>query len=103
LALVAGIEGPVNIECHVAADGSVTEAKALSGHPLLAKPVEENVRRWTFDTSGHEVNALSTKILYRFVIDHKGESVPSEFVFEEPNIVTVVASAVPVNPNHAHH
>lgn len=43
------IGGTVHVEVTVAADGSVTEAKAIAGNKMLAPAAEEAIRRWKFE------------------------------------------------------
>lgn len=42
------IEGEVKLEAKVGKDGSVTEIKVLSGHPVLAKAAVEAVTQWRY-------------------------------------------------------
>jgi len=56
------IGGVVHIAATVAADGSVTEAKATSGNKMLTSAAEDAVRKWKFvpadseSTVGIDVN-----------------------------------------------
>jgi TonB family protein len=43
------IGGAVRVEVTVAADGSVTEAKTISGNKMLAPAAEEAIRKWKFE------------------------------------------------------
>jgi TonB family protein len=42
------IGGTVRIEVAVAADGSVTDAKTISGNKMLAPAAEDAIRKWKF-------------------------------------------------------
>jgi TonB family protein len=42
------IAGAVNIEATVAPDGTVSDAKAISGNKILAPAAEDAVRKWKF-------------------------------------------------------
>lgn len=42
------IGGTVRVEVTVAADGSVTEAKTVSGNKMLAPAAEDAIRKWKF-------------------------------------------------------
>ena len=44
------ISGAVSIVATVAADGSVSSAKALAGNKILAPAAEDAVRKWKFAT-----------------------------------------------------
>jgi Zn-dependent M28 family amino/carboxypeptidase len=48
LARQTRISGTVIVHVSVASDGSVGEAKATKGHPLLVGAVEDSIKRWTF-------------------------------------------------------
>ena|ERR1700739_599818 len=45
------IGGTVRVAATVAADGSVTQAKAVSGNKLLESAAEDAVRKWKFVSS----------------------------------------------------
>jgi TonB family protein len=42
------IEGTVHVTATVAANGSVTEARTVSGNKLLAPAAEDAIRKWKF-------------------------------------------------------
>lgn len=43
------IEGTVRVQVTVAADGSVTSAKAVSGNKMLAPAAEDAIKKWKFE------------------------------------------------------
>lgn len=43
------IEGTVRVQVTVAPDGSVTQAKTLSGNKMLAPAAEDAIKRWRFE------------------------------------------------------
>jgi TonB family protein len=47
-AIVNNIQGRVDVQVQIGADGRVTFAKAVGAHPLLAEAAEKNVRTWEF-------------------------------------------------------
>lgn len=53
-ARVAGIQGPVVLEVHIRADGSVKQCKIVSGEPVLASAAMTAVSQWRFKP--HRVN-----------------------------------------------
>jgi TonB family protein len=65
LAWQARIVGEVNVEVHIAADGSVSSASASSGHELLQRAACENVKKWIF-LPGREFNL---EIIYDFRLE----------------------------------
>jgi TonB family protein len=44
-----GLEGKVRIEATIAADGRVSNAKVVGGHPVLAGAAVDAVKRWRFE------------------------------------------------------
>jgi protein TonB len=48
LAREAGVEGPVVVEIVISEEGDVTQAAALSGHPLLRDAAVAAARGWKF-------------------------------------------------------
>jgi TonB family protein len=44
-----GVEGVVQVEATVDADGKVKDVKALSGSAILIPAAEDAVRKWTFE------------------------------------------------------
>jgi len=43
------VSGTVKVSCTVNAQGKVTAAKAVSGHPLLVPAAEAAVKQWKFE------------------------------------------------------
>lgn len=43
------IEGTVRVQVTVAPDGSVTQAKAVSGNKMLAPAAEDAIKKWRFE------------------------------------------------------
>jgi protein TonB len=48
VAIMAGLQGDVSIDCVIAPDGSVREARILSGSPLLREAALSAVRQWRY-------------------------------------------------------
>ena len=67
LARQAGIAGEVEIRCLLDADGTVTRAEALTGHPLLKEQARKNALLWKFQrtTTQGENNSVTLKYSYR--------------------------------------
>jgi TonB family protein len=49
-----GLTGTVKLQVVVAANGSVKEAKALGGHPILINAAVDAVKKWKFETASTE-------------------------------------------------
>ena len=48
VAIAAGLQGDVSIDCVIAPDGTVREARILSGSPLLREAALSAVRQWRY-------------------------------------------------------
>lgn len=68
LARRANIEGTVVLQAVIAADGSVSDVKALSGHPMLTKAALDAVKQWRYKpyTINGEPVEVDTTITIRF-------------------------------------
>lgn len=90
VARMARIQGDIVVVALIAADGHVIGVpNAPTGHPLLAKAAEENIKTWRFQ-SGAEGEA---RVTYRFEIDEKPATgdFPTTCKFDLPDSVTVTA------------
>ncbi len=68
-ARAAGASGTVSVQVEINKDGSVTFAKAISGHPLLREAAEKAARASSFSATtlkGQPVEVIGT-IIYNFV------------------------------------
>jgi TonB family protein len=54
LARRLGIAGPVRLSVVVAPNGTIKEAKAIGGHPLLVSAALDAVRHWKFEAGTAE-------------------------------------------------
>jgi len=61
------ISGPVDVEVTISEAGRVTEAKAVSGHPLLRGAAEEAARQWVFRPATLKGVPVQTQIVLTFV------------------------------------
>ena len=48
------INGTVKVELVIAADGTITSAKVLGGHPLLADAVQKALKKWKYAPAAGE-------------------------------------------------
>ncbi len=62
------ISGEVVIEITIDKDGLVTNAKAVSGHPLLRKNCEETIKKWKFNSQPTEV-VRKTNVKFEFILE----------------------------------
>ena len=84
LARQTRIADEVRVHVVVDSDGAVTEARAISGHPLLVRAATDNIRQWKFEPLTRKVEF---ELTYEFVIANTGE--PS--VTFSPQLIRIVA------------
>lgn len=60
------IEGTVRVRATVAPDGSVTQAKTISGNRMLAPAAEQAIRKWKFEP---ETTASTESIAVDFQVN----------------------------------
>jgi len=61
------ISGPVDVQVTISEAGSVIEAKAISGHPLLRGAAESATRQWVFKPATLNGVPVETQIVLTFV------------------------------------
>jgi hypothetical protein len=98
LAQLARLQGKVEAVCHVAENGSVKSVGIRSGHPVLARAVEENLLQWVFFS---RPDPSDQQVIFEFeLLDVCDTSrCRQQFWFEYPNIVRVIAHQLPLNPS----
>jgi TonB family protein len=97
---LARITGTVIVRLSVAPDGSVTQAKAVSGHPVLAEAARQNAGRWKFERSGRGPGAdRDAYLVYRFVLEGNCAvyDCRTSLVVELPNLVVVTSEIPPMH------
>jgi TonB family protein len=62
-----GIQGTVEVDIKISAPGKVVVASAASGHPVLRRACEQNVRKWEFSSSPEAERQM--RITYEFVLE----------------------------------
>jgi len=87
----ARIEGVVRLSLTIAPDGKVADTKRLSGHVLLTKFVESELREWRFPSRGD-----CTTIEIQWIFTLKGtrvhlDRIEERFVFRTPNTVEIIS------------
>lgn len=88
----AQIQGTVNVEIIISSDGGVPSANATSGHPLLKRAAEKNIRNWRFDSSSVASRRLT--VTYGFILELPKTTYrpDSRNIFELPTRVTVISN-----------
>lgn len=82
-------QGVVVVQVKLADNGSVADAIALSGSPILARASVENAKKWRFKPNSERAAIL----VYNFRIE--GSCAPgswsSQMIFYPPNFATITA------------
>jgi TonB family protein len=96
LAKQARISGVVVVEVKLDDKGEVTEATAISGHPVLIPDCLANIKKWRFRPNARQLAV----VVYDFTFPCQGLLYNSEgqrqFVLESPNFATVTATPATV-------
>jgi TonB family protein len=87
----ARIQGDAVLIAHIGSDGSVSIPIRKSGHPMLIRAAEGNLKKWKFQ-SGEE---QEMEITYHFKLGEPSSS--TECVFDLPNSVTITSPPPPVD------
>lgn len=90
IALARRLQGVVEIECHLANDGTVVIAAPLSGDSTLTSAAVRNAMSWRFGRIGG--GGTTHRLTYRFEIRKKSELSVPQFRFVMPGQVTVSAT-----------
>ena len=96
LGLLAQIRGTVRLRVIVDNAGAVSRADIISGHPILASASQENAQRWKFSIADAPDGTVdSFELVYEFKLEGTTETcAQTDFVFELPNKIIVVAPAL---------
>ena len=66
LAKKMNVAGTVRVEVTISPAGSVTDTKAIGGHPLLISAAIDAVKKWKYEAAGETTN---TTVEFRFNIN----------------------------------
>jgi len=102
LAAAARITGTAVLRVRVDGGGNVLSTRGLSGHPVLVKAAEANLRLWRFSTLGQRRQKAETEFDFTYVFQLKGGSDTSRpcsgLTYEYPDRVTIVSEAPHLMP-----
>lgn len=94
LARSARVQGEVDISVESDTKGDVVSTTIITGHPLLVKAVEKNLREWKFERKARD--STPTVVKYIFTLKGPGSDYPTtKFIYEVPN--TVYVESQPAN------
>jgi TonB family protein len=96
LATQAQISGTVVLRVHLDVRGHVTSSDSASGHPILARCAQDNIRTWSFERSSGDAQsgtASTIEFTYAFKLEGQAQAQPRTRVrFERPYLLTVTAA-----------
>lgn len=102
LAALVRITGTAVLRVRIGSAGEILSAKGLSGHPILIKAAQENVKLWRFSAGRSAGGKAESEFDFSYVFQLKGASdAPlqcSALTYEYPNKVTIVSEAPYVTP-----
>jgi len=102
LAALAQISGTVVLRVRIDSAGEVLSATGRSGHPILIKAAEANIKLWRFSAGRSSGQKAESEIDFTYVFELKGVSdAPrpcSGLTYEYPNRVTITSEAPLVMP-----
>jgi TonB family protein len=102
LAAGARITGTAVLRVGIDSTGKVVIANGLSGHPILVKGAEENIKLWRFSPGRSSGEKAVSEFDFTYVFkltDGSDTSRPcSALTYEYPDKVTIVSEAPPLNP-----
>jgi len=86
------------LTAQIAPDGSVSIAIRKSGHPLLMRAAEDNLKTWKFQTG----ESLEMDIKYHFKVrEQSSDSAQTECAFDLPDSVTITSNPPPDTINYS--
>jgi TonB family protein len=92
LALLSAVQGRVELEAVVSADGKVKDVKSISGHPLLVNDAKDSLRQWRFTACAPSATQCSARAIFVFEFE-KGaceiDSCPNDIQVDMPANVTI--------------
>ena len=89
LALLGQLQGDVVVAIEIDNDGKIHRASATTGHPVLKRAAEDNIRRWRFGPG--EERTLT--VTYRFTLKNPPIKNPTtEWTVDFPRSVHVTSN-----------
>src|ERR1700688_2715140 len=91
-------EGVVVIQISLGEQGKVSEAKVISGNPLLVPDALANIKKWHFSSTKEKTGIIVYN--FRRILGQCG-SLTNLFAFQFPNFVTVMGCIAPAADSRA--
>lgn len=92
LANLAAVQGRVELEAVVSAEGTVSEARFVSGPGLLVDAAKASLRQWLFAGCRRSNEACIARVSFVFVLEKELcdiDRCPNDFQVDLPGTVTV--------------
>jgi hypothetical protein len=92
LAHLASVQGAVEFDLSIGPDGAVSSTKLVSGNGLLAEPVAETLKKWTFTACVGAASECIYRMSVVFVLDGGPLDISeckSNFEFDSSGRVTI--------------
>jgi TonB family protein len=85
MARIARIQGEVIIDLSISETGSVSNVRAISGHPILIQSATDTVRQWRYEPFIRDGKAVPVKasVLVRFSMDDKQSPALAQYYEQE--------------------
>ncbi|HUI79417.1 MAG TPA: energy transducer TonB [Bryobacteraceae bacterium] len=97
LALLAVVQGRVELEALLSTDGTVKKVKVISGHPLFNDAAKKSLERWRFAGCTPTAASCTTRVTFVFVLE-KGicdiDQCPNDLQIDLPGTVTITSKPV---------
>jgi hypothetical protein len=89
-------QGDVSVQVRIDESGRVTSAHATTGHPLLVRVAESNIKTWAFNRGEERI----IEIVYQFHLEEPEVyyDPPSRVTFDLPHQVRIVSNFKQVSP-----
>jgi TonB family protein len=97
VAAEAQINGTVVLRVRINSNGTVASADARSGHPVLVKAAQQNIKLWKFSAVRPDAPKGELEFNFTYVFELKGVSYDSHpcsaLTYEYPDKVTITSKA----------
>ena len=97
------IQGKVEVEVAIDADGRVRSAEARGGHEFLREAAEKNVRQWRFAPYAESKQPRTQIVEFTFELEkERVEHACARVSFDLPLRVRIVSNPPPINVHKTH-
>ncbi len=90
-ARIAQIQDTVKVDVIIDSKGEIFSATSISGHPLLRKAAEENIKRWKFPASNTN-SSIQVEYVFKMEEPKRYYKPETRNVFDLPTRVEVITN-----------